>query len=83
MLERRETSYLGARRPLRKVLWMMKEEEVPRNSLTSSCDSIKGTMKLHSILSINKNNLTTLLVKDLACVYTFCFDGKWVDCQNL
>ncbi len=40
-------------------------------------------MKLHSILGTNKNNLTTLMVKDLACLYTFYFDGKWVDCQNL
>jgi hypothetical protein len=23
------------------------------------------------------------MVKDLACFYTFSFDGKWVDCQNL
>jgi hypothetical protein len=40
-------------------------------------------MKLHSILATNKNNLTTLLVKDLTWFYIFCFDGKWVDCQNL
>ncbi len=49
------------------------------NSLTFSCDNIKGTMKLHSILATNNNNLTTLMVRDLACFYTFYFDGKWVD----
>jgi hypothetical protein len=36
------------------------------NSLTFSCDNVKGTMKLHSILATNNNNLTTLMVKDLA-----------------
>jgi hypothetical protein len=40
-------------------------------------------MKLHSISAINKNNSTTLMVENLACFYTFYFDGKWVDCQNL
>jgi hypothetical protein len=49
----------------------VKEEEVPKNFVTFSCDNIKGTMKLHSILATNKNNLTTLTVKDLACLYTF------------
>jgi len=34
-------------------------------------------------LATNKNNLTTFMVKDLTCFYTFSFDGKWVDCQNL
>ncbi len=62
---------------------MVKEEEVLKNSNTFNCDSIKGTMKLHSILVTNKNNLTTLMVKDLACFYTFYFDGNWVACQNL
>jgi len=61
----------------------VKEEEVPKNSLTFSCDSIKGTMKLHSMLAINKNTLITFMVKDLACFYTLSFDGKWVDYQNL
>jgi hypothetical protein len=81
--KRLETSYSSARRPLRKVFWLVKEEKVPKNSLTFSCDSIKSTMKLHSILATNKNNLTTLMVKDLPYFYTFYFDGKWVDCQNL
>jgi hypothetical protein len=40
-------------------------------------------MKLHSILATNKNNLATLMVKDLACFCTFCINGKWVDYQNL
>jgi hypothetical protein len=72
--KRLKTSYSSARRPLQKVFWLVKEEEVPKNSLTFSCDSIKGTMKLHSILATNKNNLTTFMVKDLACFYTLSFD---------
>ncbi len=62
------------------MFWLVKEEEVPKNSFTFSCDNIKGTIKLHSILATNKNNLTTLMVKDLACFDTLYFDGKWVDC---
>jgi hypothetical protein len=61
----------------------VKDEEVPKNALTFSCDNIQGTMKLHSILVTNKNNLITLMVKDLTCFYIFSFDGKWVDCQNI
>jgi len=74
--KRLQTSYSSARRPLQKVFWLVKEEEVLKNSNTFNCDSIKGTMKLHSILVTNKNNLTTLMVKDLACFYTFYFDGN-------
>jgi len=81
--KRLKTSYSSARRPLQKVFWSVKEEEVPKNALTFSCDNIKGTMKLHSILATSKNNLITLMVKDLTCFYTFSFDGKWVDYQNL
>ncbi len=81
--KRLKTSYSSARRPLQKVFWLVKEEEVPKNALAFSCDSIKSTMKLHSILATNKNNLITLMVKDLTCFYTFSFDGKWFDCQNL
>jgi hypothetical protein len=44
---------------------------------------MKGTMKLHSILATNKNSLTTLMMKDLACFCTFYIDGKWFDYQNL
>ncbi len=55
--KRLKTSYSSARRPLWKVFWLVKEEEVPKNALTFNCDSIKGTMKLHSILATNQNNL--------------------------
>jgi hypothetical protein len=81
--KRLKTSYSSARRPLWKVFRLVKDEEVPKNALTFSCDNIQGTMKLHSILATNKNNLITLMVKDLTCFYIFSFDGKWVDCQNL
>jgi hypothetical protein len=32
-------------------------------------------MKIHSICSLNKNNLTQSFVKDLACFWKFCLDN--------
>jgi hypothetical protein len=47
------------------------------------CDSIAGTRKIHSILATNKNHLTQLMVKNLACFCVFCIDNKWSRCINL
>jgi len=69
LLDRFEASYIGVRRPLRQVFWLVKAKEVSRNSNSFNCDSIKGTMKNHSICATNKHNLTTLMVKDLACFF--------------
>ncbi len=40
-------------------------------------------MKLHSIFVSNKNNLTTLMVKDLASFCYLCIDRNGFDCPNL
>ncbi len=61
----------------------MKTKEVPKNSLTFCCDNIKSAMKLHSIFTSNKNNLTTLMVKDLACFCYLCIDKSGFDYPNL
>jgi hypothetical protein len=40
-------------------------------------------MKIHSIYSLNKNNLTQLFVKDLACFCEFCLDSCWTERVNV
>jgi len=64
-----ETSYNGQRRPLQKIFWHVTTTDVDCNSTMYGCDVVESIMRLHSICSMNKNNLTTLLVKSLACLY--------------
>ena len=79
---RPESSYLGRRKPMRREFWEVSREDV--NKLQDlDCDTISGTRGLHSILATNRNHLTNLQVKKLACFCLFCFDGKWEDCINL
>ncbi len=61
----------------------MKVEDVSRNSNTFSCDAIKEIMKMHSICATNKHNLTILMVKDLACFFSYCLEGQWAQCGNV
>lgn len=79
-----ETSYSGQRKPLERHFWHVLEQEV--DSLRHephACDSVVGTRKLHSILATNKNHLTHLMVKNLACFCVFCIDNKWSSCINV
>jgi hypothetical protein len=55
----------------------VKVEDVDKRTHLFIFDPIKGTMKIHSIYSMNRNNLTQLFVKDLACFYEFCLDNQW------
>ncbi len=66
--KRLETSFIGVKRPLQRVFWLMKADDVWRNSSSFNYDPIKGTMKLHSICATNKKNPTTFMVKDLAAL---------------
>jgi hypothetical protein len=62
-------------KPLHRVFWYVKVRDVHRDSLLFICDPIKGTMKIHLICVVNKNNLNELLVKDLTCFCEFCLDS--------
>ncbi len=70
-------------KPLHRTFWHVKVGDIDMDSLLFICDPIKGTMKIHSICVTNKKNLTQLFVKDLACVYEFCLDNCWSECQNV
>jgi hypothetical protein len=67
LLIKHESTYYGSRKPFKKIFWHVQGEDVDKVSPIFVCDPIKGTMKIHSICSLNKNNLTQSFVKDLAC----------------
>lgn len=66
---RLESSYFGLQKPLTKFFWHVQVGDMDRVSPLYCCDPIKGTMKIHSIYSMNRNNLIQLFVKDLAYVF--------------
>ncbi len=79
-----ETSYSGQRKPLERHFWLVLEAEVrPLRNDPHGCDSIAGTRKIHSIMATNKNHLTHLMVKNLACFCVFCIDNQWSSCINV
>ncbi len=78
-----ESSYSSSMKPLHRTLWHVKVGDVDRDSPLFIYDFIKGIMKIHLICVVNKNNLTQLLVKDLACFCEFCLDSCWSECQNV
>ncbi len=55
---RLESSYSNSMKPLHRAFWHVKVGDVDRGSPLFICDPIKGTMKIHSICVVNKNNLT-------------------------
>jgi hypothetical protein len=61
----------------------VKAEDVDRRTPLFICDLIKGTMKIYSIYSMNRNNLTQLFVKDLTCFCEFCLDSQWNLCISI
>jgi hypothetical protein len=44
---------------------------------------IPGCREYHSIMAVNRNCLTNLMVKKLACYCVFCMDSRWSECENL
>jgi hypothetical protein len=80
---RPESSYSGSMKPFHITFWHVKVGDVDRDLPLFICDPIKGTMRIHSICAVNKNNLTQLLMKDLACLCEFCLDSYWSECQNV
>lgn len=83
MSQRVETSYADSKKPMKRFFWHVLESDVQllRNSI-HACDSLVGTRKLHSVMATNVNNLTSLLVKELACFCEFCTDNTWDSCPN-
>jgi hypothetical protein len=78
-----KSSYYGSQRPLQRTFWNVKAKDVDKRSPLFICDPIKGTMKIHSIYSMNRNDLTQLFVKNLACLCEFCLDSQWYFCINI
>lgn len=78
-----ESSYVGRKRSLHRVFWYVDENDVDHSSPMFACDKVEGTQKIHCIFATNKNVLTQLLVKPLACFCAFCIDGKWLECPNM
>jgi hypothetical protein len=79
---RPETSYSGKQKPLRRFFWHIADDAVDRSS-THTCDVIPGCREYHSIMAMNRNFLTNLMVKKLACYYVLCMDSRWSECENL
>lgn len=55
--DRPKTSYVGARKPIKRLFWHIKLDDVIQNNSSCNCDLVKGSMKLHSIFASNKHNL--------------------------
>jgi hypothetical protein len=70
-------------KPFHKTFWHVKVGDVDRDSPLFIYDPIKGTMKIHSIYIVNKNNPAQLLMTDLACYSEFCLGSCWSECQNV
>jgi hypothetical protein len=68
---------------LHRIFWHIKFGDVDHNSTNYTCEAIEGTMKIHSNYVLNKNTMTQLLLKSLACLYVDYLDGKWEHFLNL
>ncbi len=64
LYDKPKSSYFGFMKSFHKIFWHVKGEDVDRVSLLFICDPMKGTMKIHSICALNKNNILQLFVKD-------------------
>ena len=83
LAERPESSYTGARKPMKRMFWHIGANDVKHKDEAHDCDVVQGTRKIHSIRAANKTNLTQLLVKNLACFCCFCMQKDWDSCPNL
>lgn len=81
--DRLESFYTWKKRPLHRVFWYVDENDVDHSFPMFACDRVEGTQKIHCIFATNKNVLTQLLVKPLACFCVFCIDGKWLEYPNM
>jgi hypothetical protein len=79
---RPESSYSGKRKPLRRFFWHIPEGSVDRTSV-HACDIIPGCREYHSIMAVNKNCMTNLMIKKLSCFCVFCLDSTWSECENM
>ena len=82
LAERPESSYHGIRKPMKRVFWHIETKDVDRKCSGVQCDRVHGTMSIHSIYACNKNNLTHLLLRNLACFCKSCLLENWDECPN-
>jgi hypothetical protein len=71
---RLETLYNGVKKPLHKIFWLVKVEE----NLRTHSNYIMITLNIQwycNLYLFQKINLTTLMVKDLTCLCSFCING--------
>lgn len=57
---------MGAKEQIKKVFWLIDEDEVKHKDKNDACDQKQSNMKIHSIYAYNKTNATQLLVRNLA-----------------
>jgi hypothetical protein len=79
---RPESSYSGKRKPLRRFFWHVPDGSVDRASI-HACDVIPGCREYQSIMAVNKNCLTNLMIKKLACFCVLCLDSRWPEYKNI
>jgi len=75
LFERPETSYIGRRKPIKRIFWLIGIDDVDWN-IAHACDPIPGTPKLHSICALNQYDVIKLMVKELACFCCFCMETQ-------
>jgi hypothetical protein len=78
-----KSSYIGKNKPIRRMFWHVKFDDVDHCLFSFACDIVEGTMKIHCICAINKHVLTQPLVKLLACFYALCVENMWDECANV
>lgn len=77
-----DTSYFGRKKLLTRVFSNVLRSEIHKLPILE-CDIFLDTMALHLIRARNKNHLTKLMVKKLACFFPFYFECRWSKCVNL
>jgi hypothetical protein len=80
---RLKSFYSSSQKPLQKRFWHVKAQDVDKKSPLFICDPTKGTMKIHSICSMNRYNFIQFFVKVLACFYEFCLEIQCNLCINI
>lgn len=54
LAERPESSYTGARKPMKRMFWHIGANDVKHKDEAHDCDVVQGTRKIHSIRAANK-----------------------------
>jgi hypothetical protein len=64
---------------MKRLFWLVGVDDIDQN-ITYACDPIPGTPKMHSVCAMNQYDVTTLMIKNLACFCCFCMVREWFAC---